>query len=277
MTRVASRRSVLAGSAVGAVCGLAGCLSGGRDVEETITETHAADELSAIAVSTVVSDVDVHAASQGSIDIEGRKGAVSRDDLESIGLRTSTADGVLEVAVDRNDSRTLFGLRPDPILDLSLTVPEALEVCRIESGAGDVDVANVHGDLRIETETGNVTASAVDGTVSATTETGSVVVDDPASIDRLATVTGDVTASLPGIDGDAVIGTTTGGIDLRVPDELDLTLEITTETGEISVTGVDALPEMTGDSLIEAVVGDGTHRLEIVTETGDVAVTDRSE
>ncbi|WP_436346862.1 DUF4097 family beta strand repeat-containing protein [Natronorubrum sp. FCH18a] len=273
MTRLASRRSVLVGAAGGALCGVAGCLSSSRDVEETVTKTHATDELRAVTVSTTVSDVDVHATPTDAVDIEGQKAAVSRDDLESVGLSTATDGGILDVSVDRDDSHTVFGIRPDPVLDLSVAVPDRLEVRRIESQAGDIGVENVQGGLQLRTETGSVDATAVDGTVTAATETGAVVVDDPESIDRLVTDTGDVTASLPGLDGDAAIETSTGSVDLRVPDDLDLTLEITTETGEITVTDVEDLPEMAGDSLIEAVVGDGANRLEVSTETGDVTVT----
>lgn len=274
MTRTASRRALLAGTVV-VTCGLTGCLSGSRDAEEPVAETYTADELTAVAVETAIGTVDVHSTAEERVDIEGRKAAISRDDLESIRLATTTDDGVLEVAVDRDDSRSLFGLRPAPALDLAVAVPESLAVPRIDTDTGDIDVTTVRGDLTATTSTGNVRLERVDGTVSAATETGTLDVTDPASIDRLETDTGDVTASLPGIDGDASIETTTGAVELRLPDRLDLTLEITTESGEITVTGVEDLPEMAGDSLIEAVVGDGTHRLRITTETGDVTVTGR--
>lgn len=275
MARVASRRSVLSGCGVAAVCGLAGCLSGSRDVETTITESYTADELTEVAVETSRGDVDVHTTGRNAIDIEGRKAAISRDDLEAIGLVTAVDDGVLELSVDRDDSRSLFGLRPGPALDLSVAVPDGLALRRVDTNTGDVGVTDVPGDLTATTTTGDVSLIGVDGTVSATAETGTVAVTDPTSIDRLETEAGSVTASLDGIDGDASIETTTGAVDLRLPDRLDLTLEITTETGEITVTGVDDLPEMAGDSLIEAVVGDGSHRLAVTTEAGDVTVTGR--
>ncbi len=275
MTRQASRRSVLAGAAGGVLCGVAGCLSRSRDVEQTVTKTHTTDELRAVTVSTTLGDVDVRATPTDAIDIEGQKAAVSRDDLESVGLSTTAADGVLDISVDRDDARTVFGLRPDPVLDLSVAVPDRLEVRRIESKAGDLDVNDVVGNLQVTSETGAVSATAVEGIVSAATETGDLAVEDPTSIDRLVTDTGDVDVSLSGIDDDATIESSTGSIDLRVPDKLDLTLEITTETGEIEVTDVEDLPEMAGDSLIEAVVGDGATRLEVSTETGDVTVRGR--
>ncbi|WP_440767317.1 hypothetical protein [Natronorubrum sp. DTA7] len=175
MTRQSSRRSVLAGAGGGVLCGVAGCLSRSRDVEQTVTKTHTTDELRAVTVSTTLSDVDVHTASTDAIDIEGQKAAVSRDDLESIGLATVIDDDILDISVDRDDARTVFGLRPDPVLDLSVTVPDRLEVRRIDSKAGDLEVENAVGNLQITSETGDVSATAVEGIVSAATETGDLV------------------------------------------------------------------------------------------------------
>ena len=275
MTPTTSRRSVLAGLAVGTVAGTAGCLGDGRDVEEPVTETWSATDLSAVTVSTAIGDVDVRVASGDEIVIDGRKAAVTPDDLETIDLETAVDDGVLELAVDRDESRTIFGLRPDPVLDLTVAVPDRLAVRRVDTNTGAIDVTDVRGDLTALTETGDVRVADVAGTVSAATDTGALEVTDPRSIKRLETDSGDVTASLTGIDGDATIETATGDVELRLPDRLDLTLAITTETGEITVSDVGDLPEMAGDSLIEAVVGNGTHRLEVQTETGAVTVTGR--
>ncbi|ELY48816.1 DUF4097 family beta strand repeat-containing protein [Natronolimnohabitans innermongolicus] len=275
MTHTPSRRATLVGGALVAVCGLSGCLSGSRDVERTVTESHATDAVTGVAVETEHGDVEVVPTDDGEIDVTGQKAALTRDDLETIGLETMLEDGVLVVAVDRDDSRTLFGLRPPPVVDLAVSVPDGLPLERVRTVAGAVDVTGVEGDVSATAEAGDVTLRDVGGTVSATTDTGALTVLEPESIDRLETQTGDVTASLPGLDGDATIETTTGAVDLRLPDQLDLSLEMTTETGTLSVTDVDDLPELAGDSLIEADVGDGTHRLEITTETGDVRVSGR--
>lgn len=275
MTPTASRRSILAGIAVGSVAGTAGCLSDGRDAEESVTERRSAADLSAVAVSTAIGDVAVRSTPRDQIVVDGRKAAVSPDDLETIELETATDGDCLELAVERDESRTLFGLRPDPVLDLAVAVPDRLAVRDVDTRAGAVAVNDVRGDLTAASETGDVRVADVDGTVSAATDAGSVEVVDPTSIDRLETDSGDITAILPGIDGDATIETSSGAVELRLPDRLDLTLDITTESGEITVSDVGDLPEMAGDSLIEAVVGQGTHRLEVRTETGDVTVTGR--
>ena len=275
MTPTASRRSILAGIAVGTVAGWAGCLADGRDVEESVTERRSAADLSAVAVSTTIGDVAVRSTPRDEVVVDGRKAAVSPDDLETIGLETATEGDCLEVAVERDESRTLFGLRPDPVLDLSVVVSDRLAVRTVDTRTGDVDVSDVRGDLTAVTETGDVRVEAVDGTVSATTDAGAIELVDPASIERLETDSGDITAALPGLEGDATVETSSGAVELRLPDRLDLTLDITTDSGEITVSDVADLPEMAGDSLIEAVVGQGTHRLEVRTETGDVTVNGR--
>lgn len=275
MTPTTSRRSILAGIAVGTVAGVAGCLADGRDVEEPVTERRSATDLSAVTVSTAIGDVDVRSTSRDEVVVDGRKAAVSPDDLETIGLETVADGDCLEVAVQRDDSRTLFGLRPVPVLDLSVVVPDRLAVRDVDTRTGEIDVSDVRGDLTAVTETGDVRIEAVDGTVSATTDAGTIELVDPASIERLETDSGDITATLPDIERDATIETASGDVELRLPDRLDLTLDITTDSGEIAVSGVADLPEMAGDSLIEAVVGQGTHRLEVRTETGDVTVTGR--
>ncbi|WP_126665099.1 DUF4097 family beta strand repeat-containing protein [Haloterrigena salifodinae] len=275
MTPTTSRRSILAGIAVGTVAGVAGCLADGREVEESVTERRSAADLSAVAVSTAIGDVTVRPTSRDEVIVDGRKAAVSPDDLETIGLETTTNGDCLELTVKRDESRTLFGFRPVPVLDLSVAVPERLAVQSVDTRTGEIDVSDVRGDLTAVTETGAVRAEAVDGTVSATTEAGAIDLVDPASIERLETDSGDVTATLPDIERDATIETSSGDVELRLPDELDLTLDITTDSGEITVSDVAALPEMAGDSLIEAVVGQGTHRLEVRTVTGNVTVTGR--
>lgn len=275
MTWRASRRAVVSVGVTAALAGVAGCLSRSRDVERTVTERHATGVLRAVDVSTTIGDVEVVRSDADELAVEGQKAALSEDDLETIDLTTRSDGGVLELSVERDESRTLFGLRPDPAVDLSIAVPEPVAVRRITTATGDVGATDVMGDLTATTDTGDVSLDGIDGAVSTSTTSGAVEVADPESIDRLESETGDVTAALPGIDGDATIETGSGDVDLRVPDRLDMTLEITTETGNITVSDVEDLPEMAGDSLIEAVVGDGTHRLEVRTESGDVTVTGR--
>lgn len=249
MSQGHTRRRLLTGASAVTLAGLAGCIATSRDVEEPIQEHYDVEELSAVTASAVDGDVTVTGENRDDIALTGIKAAASEGDLESVRLDTSREDGTLALEVDVDGGFLRLG--PDPKMDLEVAVPAGLQVSRVETTSGDLEVTDVAGETTADTTNGDVTIDAVDG---------------PFTVE---TTNGDVAAN--GVEGDATVETTNGAVDLSISPDLEATLDASTTNGEIVVEGFDEDTIRTGSGL-EATRGDGRHDLEVSTTNGDIDV-----
>lgn len=234
----ATRRRVIAGGATAVVAGLAGCVGGENDVEETVTDERQAEDIEQLSVENTNGRVDVRGSDRETISITGRKRAPDEDRLGEVGIETTETDQTLTVAVSDDGSGILVNLGPTPAVDLEIEVPASL---------ADVDA---------ETTNGGVTVRGVDSAIAA------------------ETTNGDVTAALNEPEN-VVAETTNGDIELTVPSTIEAELSLDTTNGSLDVHELESY-ETTSESSIEATVGAGTHRIECETTNGDVTVRGRS-
>lgn len=234
----ATRRRVIAGGATAVVAGLAGCVGGENDVEETVTDERQAEDIEQLSVENTNGRVDVRGSDRETISITGRKRAPDEDRLGEVAIETTETDQTLTVAVSDDGGGILMNLGPTPAVDLVIEVPASL---------ADVDA---------ETTNGGVTVRGVDSAIAA------------------ETTNGDVTAALNEPEN-VVAETTNGDIELTVPSTIEAELSLDTTNGSLDVHELESY-ETTSESSIEATVGAGTHRIECETTNGDVTVRGRS-
>lgn len=292
MTRETTRRRLLAGGAAAAATALAGCSATtpfvGKRRERT--ETVAVEDATALAVRGEVGDVAVRTEEREDVrvDVVEQSSSVTTD-LENLELSVERADDRLTLATVWHGGGSLFGGRPS--MDLDLAIPASLAVEAVETTVGDVTVRDttgdldadattgdlllrsVDGDVTASTTTGDVDAEAVAGAVTAETNTGDVRVRDVEALGDVESNTGQVEVDVPAIDGDVTVETNTGDVDAALGTDLDATLRLQTDTGDVTLDGVTLDDAETSDERVTGVVGDGGPTLTIEANTGDVTVT----
>lgn len=289
MAHTTTRRRFLAVGASAALAGLAGCLGGERTAEETVTRTVDPADASGISIAGEIGDVVVRGDDRDDVSVEGIKRAGDEDALDQVSLSVERQDDAIDVAAENeHDGGGLFLPSVPPLIDLTVTVPADLRVTSADADTGDVDVqdvtgptdvtantgdidlSDVSGDVTARTDTGDQRIARVDGIVTATADTGDVTVRE-ATLDEATADTGDVTAEIQGLDEDARVATDTGDVDLTLPSSLDVGIEVSVDTGDITVRGLDGGTVETEDSY-ETSLGNGTRMLSVETNTGDVTL-----
>lgn len=293
MTRETTRRRLLAGAGAAAATALAGCSGSTPFVGKRRERTERIDvgDATGLVVRGEVGDVTVRTEERDDVRAHVVEQASSvTADLESLDLSVERADERLTLAsVYDGNASGLFSDRPS--MDLDLTIPASLAVEAVETTVGDVTVRDAVGDLDAEATTGDHLLRNVDGDVAASTTTGDVDVEQAAGAVTAETNTGDVTVrdvealgdvesntgevavDVPAIDGDATIETNTGDVDAALGADLDATLRLRSDTGDVALDGVTLDDAETSDERVTGVVGDGGPTLTIEANTGDVTVT----
>lgn len=292
MTRETTRRRLLAGGLAAAATTLAGCSGSTPFVgkRREWTETLAVEDATSLAVRGEVGDVAVRTEEREDVRVDVVEQASSvTADLENLDLSVERADGRLTLATRYDGGGGLFEGRPS--MDLDLAIPASLAVESVETTVGDVTVRdttgdldadattgdhsirNVDGDVAASTTTGDVTVEQAAGAVTAETNTGDVTVRDVEALGDVESNTGEVAVDVPAIGDDATIETNTGDVDAALGDDLDATLRLRSDTGDVDLDGVTLDDARTSDERVTGVVGDGGPTLTIETNTGDVTVT----
>ena len=145
--------------------------------------------------------------------------------------------------------------------DLDIGVPTGTRLA-IHLGAGDVEVANVHGQIQVYTQTGRVNARDVKGGLQIGTGSGSVDVNGAAGDLDVDTGSGSVrVAEVKG--GVLKVDTGSGGVevnDARVDD-----LRVDTGSGHVELAEIDA-----GDILVDT--GSGGVTVDLTSDIANLTV-----
>ena len=287
-----TRRRLLAGGAGATLAALAGCtgmtpLVGQRLATDLSLSPNGADRVAVfgrIGTITIVGeerdDVDVHAVKQSSS---------LRSDLDDLSIETAVRNGRLEIRGEFDGDTGWF--ESEPMIDLTVRIPESLAVEHVETAVGGATLENVIGDVRIESTTGSIDVKGVEGsieaksstgriaiadvtgTASARATTGRIEVTDVGTTGDLSTTTGRIDADIPAIDGDTTVRTQTGRITAAIGPDLDAELSATSSTGQVSEE--EPLVDVTTSdrNSLEGTLGAGGPTLIIESQTGRITLS----
>jgi hypothetical protein len=189
------------------------------------------------------------------VTAEARVGSDSFEDAQA-GLDQ------LEISVTDNDS-TIFVQTVQPVLiegrqyvvDYTITVPSDLTVS-LNTVNGHVTVNDMDNSVFVMVENGNVDFADIFGDVAVSVQNGSIL--------------GAVT--LP-MDGEAVVSTVNGDIDLDIPTTTSAELFGLVSNGTVSWVNLELMDvTQTGNSL-HGTLGDGTGLIDLTTVNGNIVVT----
>ena len=262
------RRDYLATALAGvALPALAGCI----DDLEIDSETLTVDGLvagSGLRIANRNGDVTVDGTDRDDSTLQLTKRTRRGVDLERVSVAISTSGGIVELEPDLP-----AGVGPGEVtLDLHLTVPATVEVGRIQTRNGTVQVQGTAGNPRLLSVNGDVEARTVDGIVAARTTNGDVTVRDCPGIGDLRNTNGDVGADVLAVHDDVQVRTVNGEIGLALGPEVDCDLDVRVTNGEVDASGLDLRARSVGDGFLEGTLGDGGPLLAVETINGDVSL-----
>ncbi len=95
-----------------------------------------------------------------------------------------------------------------------------------KTSGGHIDLLNMEGDLDVRTSGGHISANTVAGTLQAKTSGGHIKLSDISGSIKAATSGGSITANLNTIDQFVDLKTSGGNVDLSIPDNIGVDLQL---------------------------------------------------
>lgn len=124
-----------------------------------------------------------------------------------------------------------FGFSSEKI---EVYVPEkALSVLSIQTGSGNIKIADMKGDITVQTGSGNISGDSLCGKLSARAGSGNITLTGFEGSGAIATGSGNVRVEAASVTGDMEMQAGSGNIKLEIPEKLSFHLEIQTGSGSI--------------------------------------------
>ncbi len=282
-----TRRRLLAGSGLGAVVGLAGCVIGDGD-RRTATESFAVDgdDVDRVVVRGDDGDTVVRGTDEADVRVEATTYAVGGTDLEDVTVTREVTDGRLTIGVEVPGGISL-GPSGGGLAALTVRVPRSIRVRRVAVDDGTARVRDVRGDLAVSLDDGSADVDGVDGALEVDVDDGDVTVgrvtrlrgdvDDGglrmtrgARVGDLATDDGRLELAVAALDGEPTVRLDDGTLEAALAADLDATVEIHADDGSLDVD--DGLFDSyhSDDGVTTGRMGDGSGRLTVRVDDGDV-------
>ncbi|MEZ4450021.1 MAG: DUF4097 family beta strand repeat-containing protein [Nannocystaceae bacterium] len=162
-------------------------------------------------------------------------------------------------------------LQSADVVDLevgSITMPDDRDL-EIWTGVGDVEVAQMHGNISIDVDAGRVTVFGGDGGVGIDTGAGDLEIETTGNLDA-HTGRGRIVVRQDGVGGnDVIVSTKRGDIEVTLRSDANLDLKIDA-VGDIRVQ-TRTVSTVTAGSFARE-VGNGTVKIWLTTDAGSVTV-----
>jgi hypothetical protein len=188
---------------------LAACGTLSERESEVEEASFAVGDTPTLVVDNFAGDVTVRAGESGTIRVVATKWAGREKDLDRIEVRMDERDGEVEVITDPPSGWKNVSV------DLEITAPAGTRA-ELRSGAGDVIVRDLEGDVRADSGAGDVDIRGASGEIDAHTGAGSIDYEGRPQ-------------------GSCRFETGAGSIKLRVPDDVNVEVDLDTGVGSVDV------------------------------------------
>ncbi|MDY6960228.1 MAG: DUF4097 family beta strand repeat-containing protein, partial [Halobacteriota archaeon] len=155
-------------------------------------------------------------------------------------------------------------------VDISIKVPDNVEVEHVKTSNGDIEVVGVSGDTEVICLNGGITVKDIDGYVKASTENGNIEIEGTEGIGDLDCSNGDIDVEVLDIARDIEIKSKNGAIDVYLNPSINADIGASTTNGEISIDDLELVLVSSSRDEIKGKLGDGGSRIEISTENGNI-------
>jgi DUF4097 and DUF4098 domain-containing protein YvlB len=178
-------------------------------------------------ITNFAGSVRIRTAEGGEIRIEATKKASRHSELHRIDVDVSERDGTVVVRTRKSANLDKASVE----LDITAPVDTRLD---LKTGAGTVDVRGLAGDMEVDTGAGTVIIRDTSGRVRAQSGAGTVEVRDASGPAEIGVGAG--TIDYEGeLEGDSTFSTGLGEIILRLPEELNAKVDLSTAMGSVDV------------------------------------------
>ncbi len=180
-----------------------------------------------LTVDSFAGSITVRAGASSVIEVVATKKATSSRNLDRIEVEMAQQDGdlVIRTRIPRGFSNAS--------VELEVTTPASTRL-DLHTGAGSVRVSGLSGDVKVDSGAGSVTIDDVTGQIDAHSGAGSIEVRGASGLVRLNTGAGSI--SYQGTpQGDCSFESGTGSIELVLPADLSVKVDLGTGVGSIDV------------------------------------------
>jgi DUF4097 and DUF4098 domain-containing protein YvlB len=225
------------------------------------------------ALSNVNGQVTISTSKDSKVEIKAVK--VARDDekdLKEVEIRVEESAGMVSVKAVWPRHMRNFHVH----VDFDVTVPEGVNLRKVETVNGDVDVTGQFASAELETTNGSVTAEGVKGALDVSTTNGGIKVARQEGRLRAETTNGNIRLERLTFKDGIRAETTNGSITLAVesPEQINATLLAETTNGRVNVDFPITLKGLRQSRrLIEAQIGQGGPEISLHTTNGSITLT----
>ena len=215
-------------------------------------------------------------------------------EVEGRPLQVDYAGGTLTIGYDRLTWEDLLGFT-QPHRDraaVTVTVPADCPIqlrvvsasalvsgltsgASVKGGSGDITLEGVTGDVAADTVSGELQARDIDGSVRFNTVSGELTLANSSVTALRATgVNGHVAADVaPGFPGDVEVSTVSGEVALRLPDDTDARVRLSTVSGKVQTDfGSLQVRRAPGAHTVSGNVGAGTGHVTVTSVSGPITL-----
>lgn len=265
------RRSYLAGTATLLAGSLSGCAvetPGASTVTDTVTKSYDVTEETSIPVFNHNGSVTVRPADGERLTVDAERRAGSERGLESISIDVAAGDRfVAEVGYEGGSD---FSKRR---ANLTVSLPETVEIGHARTANGDVTVENVQGDASARTTNGTVELRNVEGFVDGQSGNGDVIARSTTGLDGAWTSNGRIDVELLAMRDDVRCESSNGPVTVGVGPDVAAGVRLHSETGRARVGDLPFEASTERETEIEGSLRGGTElELELRTTNGDVTL-----
>ena len=203
----------------------------------------------------------------GQISVSTTSGDISLGQTEGNAKVSSTSGEILvgEVQGDVTVSTTSGDISMGKIQgDINFSTTSGN--IRLQEGKGQLEGESTSGDVRLDLLDGGFQVKSTSGEVTLLNGTG---------WGRVGTISGDVRAYLDELTGDLTVSTTSGEVELGLPESASLTLDFNSTSGECNTFFDEALQFNKRGNQVQGQYGGGKNEVSVSTVSGDLRITAR--
>ncbi|ELY23538.1 hypothetical protein C499_17344 [Halogeometricum borinquense DSM 11551] len=263
-----SRRRFLAATGVGAVGLLAGCNAPGLATSSEESFDVSPEDATSVQVLNRTGNVTIRPGSGDTVSVTVVKRGFGIDEsvLDRISVDRSVSDGVLTIAVVYPSDVSRVST------DLTVSLPDSLDLQLAETANGGVDVERVSGDATLRAGNGGVHAAGTPGFLTLEAGNGGIEARDVGGIDKVSAGNGGINIEIPAIRGDTEVSASNGGIDASISAGIDAMFEARVTNGGVDVSGLELTDATISPSRVIGTLGDGGPSLTLRAGNGGIDV-----
>jgi len=194
---------------------------------ERIDETFNVGGSPFLDITNFAGEVTIRPGQDGTIYVVATKRSMSRSNMDRIRVDMTQQGDTVVIS-----TRTLSKTGSNSVA-LEITAPRGTRL-ELDSGAGNLDIRGLDGPIEVDNGAGNISIRDVDGDLDANSGAGTFDVRNVSGPVRLGLGAGEITYE-GNPTGDCRFHTGAGNINLRLPDDLNVKVDLGSGLGRVDV------------------------------------------